>query len=346
MATHNLFRGGASTRRTSGFSFSMFPSAEVGPNDAMESAAHKTPVHFALTWGLAPGDPCCRDNPCRTSFMAQNAYFRDLETPLAVGDVINAVILPRFTSLIDLFYMNCCPQPGLTMELRVRGNSDSLGGTKDAPVPVTLATLDFGEVTWGSIIPIPTQPAGDGNPAPGGQDGDPGDVFVTGQPGTIFFNQNDMLQLVITSLPPDGIDWGCMRMALSPVVREYLRGDWIDCMGGCCGDMAVPSNPNPTAPVDPAASSLIGPSAITTAEGGGDYTATAIDTDGNPMVNATVSYTLVDNGTGATLDTSTCVTDGAGQCTVSVSGAAAAGDYTVTASVDGQEIGSVTTTVT
>lgn len=254
MATHNLFRGGASTRRTSGFSFSMYPSAEVGPNDAMESAAHKTPVHFALTWGLAPGDPCCRDNPCRTSFMAQHAYFRELDTPLAVGDVINTVILPRFTSLIDLFYMNCCPQPGLVMELRVRGNSDSLGGTDEVPVPVTLATLDFGEVTWGSIIPIPAAPAGDGSPAAGGEPDeetgeiDPGDVLVAGQPGTIFFNQNDMLQLVITSLPEDGIDMGCLRMALSPVVREYLRGDWIDCMGGCCGDMAVPSTPVEPAP--------------------------------------------------------------------------------------------------
>lgn len=251
MAEHNLFRGGLSTRRN-GWAMSMYPSADVTPNECFETAAHKTPVHFSNTWGLAPGNPC-NDSPLQSTFQSQHAYFRDLATELVEGDVINAVILPRFSSLIDLFYINCCPQPGLELELRIRGNSDSLGGTETDPVPLTIATLDLGEVTWGSIIPLPAQPAGDGSAAGGGEKDpdtgayDPGDILLAGQPGTIFFNQNDMLQLVITSLPEDGIDLNCLRMALSPVMREYLRGDWIECLG-CCG--VPPAVPTP-GPVDP-----------------------------------------------------------------------------------------------
>ena len=96
MATHNLFRGGLSTR-ANGWSFAMYPSTDVDPNGFMEGAAHKTPVDYSLTWGLAPGNQC-HEAPQRSGFMAQHAYFRDLAVPLAVGDVINAVIMPRFSS--------------------------------------------------------------------------------------------------------------------------------------------------------------------------------------------------------------------------------------------------------
>lgn len=245
MATHNLFRGGL--RTNTGWEMRMFPSTDVEPNGAMEAAAHKTPVHYAISWGLAPGYQC-QDSPIRQGFMAQASYFAD--HPIAVGDVINAVILPRFSSLVDLFYLNCCPQPGLTVEVRIRGNADSLGGNETTPAPITLATLDLGEVTWGSIIPLPaTQPTGDGSAdAEGGEESeangyrDPGDVFVVGQPGTIFFNQNDMLQIVVTAIPEDGIDLNCLRFGLSPVTREYLRGDIIECLQ-CCGTMpAVPTS--------------------------------------------------------------------------------------------------------
>lgn len=255
MAQHNLFRGGLSTRRN-GWSFGMYPSADVGPNDFMEAASHQTPVDYAITWGLAPGNPC-HEAPQRSSFMAQAAYFRELETPLLVGDVINAVIMPRFSSLIDLHYINCCPQPGLTLQVRLRGNADSLGGSEASPVPLTIATIDLGEVTWGSILQLPTQPAaGDGSDAGGGEADedtgviDPGDVFMQGQPGTIYFNQNDMLQLVITGLPEEGIDLDCLRFAMTPVMREYLRGDWISCMD-CCGAPPAVPRPAPAAPEDP-----------------------------------------------------------------------------------------------
>ncbi|MFV0512494.1 MAG: hypothetical protein ACK5MY_02490 [Jhaorihella sp.] len=253
MPEHNLFRGGG--RADNGWMMRMYPSVEVGPNCHMESAAHKDPVHFSLTWCLAPGMQC-HDSPLRASFMAQAAYFRDLDAPLAVGDEINAVILPRMTSLIDLWVMNCCPIEGLEFEIRIRGNADSLGGTTDAPVPVTLATVDMGQVTWGTIVSIPAQPAGDGAAdADGGElsgttgEYDPGDVDPTPNAGQIFFNQNDMLQLVVTALPADGLTQdmlNCMRFAVSPVIREYMRGDLLECLGCCGTPPAVP-----TAPVAP-----------------------------------------------------------------------------------------------
>ena len=246
MATHNLFRGGLSTR-ANGWSFAMYPSTDVDPNGFMEGAAHKTPVDYSLTWGLAPGNQC-HEAPQRSGFMAQHAYFRDLAVPLAVGDVINAVIMPRFSSLIDLFYVNCCPQPGFTLSVRLRGNADSLGGSEATPVPLTIGTINMGDVTWGSILRLPAQPTGgDGSTAPGGTEDpttgviDPGDVNLLGQPGAIYFNQNDMLQLVVTALPEEGVDLNCLRFAISPVMREYLRGDWISCMDCCGAPPAVPA---------------------------------------------------------------------------------------------------------
>lgn len=246
MATHNLFRGGM--RTDTGWTMRMYPSTDVGPNDFMEAAAHKTPVHYAISWGLAPAAPC-EDGPIRKGFMAQASYFEDHE--LAVGDVINAVILPRFSSMIDLWYINCCPQPGLTFEVRVRGNSDSLGGTEAVPVPLTIATIDMGLVTHGSILRLPAQPAaGDGaTDAVGGAESaftgilDPGDVFMQGQPGAIYFNQNDMLQIVVTAVPAEGVDLDCLRFALSPVMREYDRGDVISCVMCCGTPNAVPALP-------------------------------------------------------------------------------------------------------
>lgn len=125
-----------------------------------------------------------------------------------------------------------------------------------------------------------------------------------------------------------------LSLCSSPEALTVLR----DCLG-------VPQ-PAPEPVVDPAASTLVGPATITVADGGGDYTSTVVDTDGNPMEGANVQYTIASNETGAVLVAPSCVTDASGICSQTVSSVTAAGEYTVTATVDGQEIGSVTTTVT
>lgn len=219
MAIHNLFRSGLGTSNPG---YAMYPSVEQHPDKPMESAAHKTPVHFGLSWGLAPS----RGKPytdLRTGFLAQAAYFDCLTAPLAVGDVINAVVMPKASSLIDLWYFNCKAIPGLTMELRVRGNADSLGGTLAAPVPVVLGTIDFGVAnTRGDLIDFSAVSAGGG-------DADGQDVAGADHYHGVYFDQNDMLQLVITAVPAD-LDPSCIRFGMTPVVREYCHGDIIECL--------------------------------------------------------------------------------------------------------------------
>ena len=201
MAEHNLFKGG---RATSRLDHSMLPSVEQTPNGPMESAAHKVPTHFALSWGLAPsrGLPFTGE---RRGFLEQARYFECLEAPVAVGDIIHAVIMPRLTSLVDLWFANCKAIPGLTAEVRVRGNAASVGA------PVVLGTIDFGvENPNGSLMNFAAINSG-------------------GQTNGVYFDQNDMLQIVITAVPAS-LDLSCIRFAMSPVIREYCRGDLIDCI--------------------------------------------------------------------------------------------------------------------
>lgn len=306
MTTHNLFRGGMSTRKN-GWSLAMFPSTEPGPDDAMEAASHKGPVDYALTWGFAPG-MSCEEAPQRSAFMAQQQYFRELDAEIAVGDVINAVMLPRFSRLIDVLYMNCCPQKGLKANLVVRGNAASLGGTTDTPAPIVLAEIDFGTLTWGKAINL------------------------TAFAKTPYFDQNDMLQLVFTAVPAAGIDMNCLRFALSPIVREYFRGDWIECIS-CCGvKPAVPSPAYGETVVSAAQSSLD--------LSGTTATATVKSADDTLLANKTVHFYVVSGN--ATLSAAEVVTGSKGTAAVTIT--AGASESVVAAVVDGVFIGSITIT--
>lgn len=225
MAEHNLFRGAGATSNPG---YRMLPSTDVEPDGVMEAAAHKTPVVFALSWGLAPTEGLPFTG-VRDGFKHQAEYFRCLDAPLAVGDVIQAVIMPKFSTLFDLWYFNCEAIPGLEMELRVRGNADSLGGTAAAPAPITLATINFGDFTGGSLVDFSAVSAGDGD-ADSGEDAE-ADTDVAGAAfhHGVYFDQNDMLQLVVTAVPAN-FDPSCIRFGMSPIVREYCRGDMIECL--------------------------------------------------------------------------------------------------------------------
>jgi hypothetical protein len=99
------------------------------------------------------------------------------------------------SSLEKIWLNNAFAVPGLTFTLRVRGNSASNGGTITAPAPITIATIDANVV---------------------------GDRLIT-IPASIYFDQNDMLELVITALPVTGFD--CLDMVVGPTMDEYCRGD-------------------------------------------------------------------------------------------------------------------------
>jgi hypothetical protein len=192
MTTHKLFLGGS---RTPNLGYAMFPSSDVTPDCEFESDNRRGPVAFSITRTLTFKDgcgPCGCQSDCGPGSQALQQYYEC--NTFAVDDIIQTHILPRLSSLERVWLNIITPVPGLTFELRVRGNAASLGGTVAAPVPQVLGTIDAG-VAGNSLLTLP---------AP------------------MYLDQNDMLELVITGYPVGGIE--CLCMMVSPLVFEYCRG--------------------------------------------------------------------------------------------------------------------------
>lgn len=229
MTTHNLFFGG---QRTNNPEWAMLPSVEPKPDDYMEPDARGTPVWFSLTRRLTfrntcascggcsdicpgcppPADLCkCGGKKMDGGSAALAKYVEG--NSIVEGDILNSVIVPKGSALAYVWWKVANPVPGLTLELRVRGNASSVGGTALAPVPIVLGTID-------------------------GAACDEGLICVPAFNGCLpYFNQNDMLQVVVSSLPapdPDACnDCGCcdpcsgiraLSLVVSPVVLFPCRG--------------------------------------------------------------------------------------------------------------------------
>lgn len=188
MAEHNIFMGGNRTRTS--FPPSLFPQRDVNPDQVFEADNRRGPIDFSLTRRLvwkchASINKACPDDAFSDG-LAQ--YVECLETPIASGDVLNTNILPRFSSLREVWVNVVTPAAGMTGVLRVRGNAASVGG------PVDIATVDFG-VAGSQLITLP----------------DP-----------IYFDQNDMFQVELDGVVTEELL--CSEIMISPVVREYCRG--------------------------------------------------------------------------------------------------------------------------
>lgn len=210
MAIHDIFLGGQRTPR-GGF-YEMLPSVEPLPNGAMTPATHKDGGNYSVTRHLFWKD---EDNMPRTGASEGSRALCDYlqRNEIAAGDVLNLVIIPRHTSLLKVWWMVHKPLAGFTFDLQVRGNAQSLGGTLAAPVPIPLVT--------GVDASMAASDA-EGCNLPSGLIGI--DPTVQGDPNAegIYFDQNDMLQMVITGLPDEGI--GCSELMISPVFETYCRG--------------------------------------------------------------------------------------------------------------------------
>lgn len=211
MAEHNLFLGGQRTPR-GGF-YEMLPSADATPNQSMTPATHKEAAQFSLTRHLAwKEDHCPKTGASQGSAALCDYLDRNV---IAAGDVINLVIMSKHTSLLKVWWKIDAALTGFTFDLQVRGNAQSLGGTVTAPVPVVIATdVDGAQAPTdaeGCNFPsgvIGIDPAAQGDPLAEG----------------IYFDQNDMLQLVVKTLPPEGI--ACSEIMVSPVVETYCEGSY------------------------------------------------------------------------------------------------------------------------
>jgi len=193
MAEHNLFFGGNGVQR---YPLAMLPSRDVEPDQYFQADGRRGPVLFSLTRRLTwqgSNSKC----GCADGGMGSDALYHYLdETPIEQDDIINTHIMPRQSSLERVWIDVVEPLAGFTFDLSIRGNAASLGGTPSVPAPVVVASGIDGGVEGSQLIVLP----------------DP-----------VYFDQNDMLQMTITALPPEGIK--CSTVDISPVVMEYSRGN-------------------------------------------------------------------------------------------------------------------------
>lgn len=210
MPTHDLFLGGQRTPR-GGF-YEMLPQVEPKPNQAMTPATHKDGGNYSVTRHLfwKDDDDCPKTGASEGSRALADYLTRE---EILVNDVINLVIMPKHTSLLKVWWMIHEALDGFTFDLQIRGNAQSLGGTLAAPAPILLAEdVDASMVaTDAEKCNIPSgligiDPAAQGDPLAEG----------------IYFDQNDMLQLVVKTLPAAGIS--CSELMISPVLETYCRG--------------------------------------------------------------------------------------------------------------------------
>lgn len=216
MPTHNLFRGGL---RTNNAGHTILPATDIGPEDTFDVAAHKTPALFGLSWGLAPGFHYGH-RPGRNAFDSQREYFAQLETPLAVGDVINAIIVPRMSLLRTVWLANYNQIDGLEISIRLRGNSQT------PAAPLSIGTFDFNdEIPNGRIVADYPRVTTTNVTIDQGTDPDVVVSSATVVPAP-YTQRNDMLQLVVTAVPED-LDVCQINFAMTAVLQRFEFGDTI-----------------------------------------------------------------------------------------------------------------------
>ena len=210
MAQHDIFLGGQRTPR-GGF-YEMLPSTAPKQNQEMTPTTHKDGGNYSLSRHLFWNRPTdCPSTGASEGSAALCDYLSRNE--IVEGDILNIVIMSRQTSLLKIWWMIHKPLAGFTFDLQIQGTSQSLGGTEAAPAPIVLAEdVDAGLApsdALGCNFPsglIGIDPAAQGDPLAEG----------------IYFDQNDMLQLVVKTLPDEGIS--CSELIISPVIETYCRG--------------------------------------------------------------------------------------------------------------------------
>jgi hypothetical protein len=213
MAVHNLFMGGQKANSCT-IGSNMFPSMEMGQCEPWAADYRKSNVEFSLTrefnWGCAPAGGCTDCGQERGS-QALKQYLN--ENTIAVGDIINAVGIPMLGIVTGVWWVIKAPAAGFTFDIQIRGAV----GTS-VPAPVVIGTVDGG----------PAAPLAGSCSIPSG-------YFHLTTP--LYFDHNDMLQLVITGLPaaPAGGCGSCGQNGIgltdfivAPQYREFCRGDVMD----------------------------------------------------------------------------------------------------------------------
>lgn len=188
MAEHNLFFGGDAPA-TVDQRRAMLPGKEPRRDDAsFEVASHNGPTRFSITRRLdflgckvfkdkrpiyeAGGDfpkPVWNQKEQEFGSQALEQYLRNLEEPIAVGDVLNVIALPN-RCVIDYIRLEVARNvAGATFDIDIRN------GTVDTNTPIPIGAVDGGDGTVNEVI------------------------FL--DPRHYTAEYNDMLRLTVTGMP-------------------------------------------------------------------------------------------------------------------------------------------------
>jgi len=178
--------------------------------DIRKSGCARASIMFALN----PDRKECNTSPLQVGVAAQGTYF--MECPVQVGDVINAVIIPKWSTLHGVWWALRNPVPGLTVNIGLQACAQSLNPDgEERPLDAIGLPIIEG-LDLGQSVPLE-----------GTECGLPSDYVCVQSPGNKpgrYVNQNDMLSIEIVTLPEEE-DFKCIDFLVSPVVDTYCTGD-------------------------------------------------------------------------------------------------------------------------
>lgn len=217
MTNHLLAYGGDAARN--GDNRDLLPQGGIHKDYPLEVDIRKSNVRHSVTWHLNPDQKKCSTSYLQRGIPSQGTYFKDLERsgcPIKVGDVINAVILPKFASVQGFWWLLRNPVPGLVVNIGLQGCANSLNPNgQNRPIDAigipVLENLDLG-----TTVVDPSNPC----LLPQGFEC----IQSTGNKPGRYLDQNDMLQIEIVALPEEE-DFTCIDFCVSPVVDVYCKGD-------------------------------------------------------------------------------------------------------------------------
>jgi hypothetical protein len=226
--TYDLYLGGA---RTTNPDTRMFPSAPFNPLAAIKAADHKNPIGYAITRVINPGPqaPVTTNGGVADQAITNFLNFQALTRPVVATDILRIVPLPN-GCLFDGFYWEVeTPLAGFTFSVGYAriGNGSYVGGANSIPDgtigTILLATQSGAAKASGFVDAAGTALTADTSHACastwiGGSIGSDG----TPPPSDALCLRIDALATVGTG----AANFGNLRLKISPLVRELVRGQW------------------------------------------------------------------------------------------------------------------------
>lgn len=233
--SYDLYLGGG---RTFNPDTRMFPSAPYNPTALIKAADHKNPIGYAITRVLDPSPTA----PVTVNGSVGDPAFRnfiDYQTfsgiPIVQGDILRIVALPNGCLFDGLYWEVVNPLAGFSFSVGFSriGNGAYVSGSQVIPngtIGTILLNAQSGATASSGVLDASGTPfVADTALAPksiwiGGstQPATPPAIGDVPPPG-------DCLALRIDALPTTTTganNWGNLRLIVSPLVRELVRGQW------------------------------------------------------------------------------------------------------------------------